>query len=140
MARQESFTGYSDYSDRGSASDAEGMESLNPQFDLLGRLISASEVRHRVISHNLANVNTPNYRRMDVSFEEELARELTGKGRQSATPQVVMSAGHAVRSDGNNVDIDKEIGQLNKNAMLQQTYLQLLGNHLEQMRLAIQGS
>jgi hypothetical protein len=29
---------------------------------------------------------------------------------------------------------------MNKNAMLQQTYVQLLGSHLERMRLAIEGS
>ena len=46
--------------------DCDVMESLNSQFDLLGRLIDATEVRHRAISNNLANVNTPNYRRMDV--------------------------------------------------------------------------
>ena len=39
------------------------METMNSQFDLLGRLIQASEMRQRVISNNLANVNTPNYRR-----------------------------------------------------------------------------
>ena len=56
-----------------------------------------------------------------------------------ATPEVVATPGLTARADGNNVDIDREIGQLNKNAMLQQTYVQLLSTYLEQMRLAIQG-
>lgn len=115
------------------------MQSLNPQFDLLGRLISATDLRQRVISHNLANVNTPNYHRLDVNFETVLAQELSGKSGVSATPQIVETPGLTARADGNNVDIDQEIGQLNKNAMLQQTYIQLLGTHLEQMRTAIEG-
>ncbi len=116
------------------------MQSLNPQFDLLGRLISATELRQRVISNNLANVNTPNYRRMDVDFETQLAKELQGNTNIMATPEVVATPGLTARADGNNVDIDREIGQLNKNAMLQQAYVQLLGSHLAQMRLAIEGS
>lgn len=116
------------------------MQSINSQFDLLGRLIEASEMRQRVISNNLANVNTPNYRRIDVNFEEQLAQELEGQSMGKATPEIVQTAGLKTKADGNNVDVDLEIGQLNKNAMLQQAYIQLLGSHLAQMRLAIEGS
>ena len=116
------------------------MQSLNPQFDLLGRLISATELRQQVISNNLANVNTPNYRRLDVDFETQLAQELSGKSQSATTPEIMETPGLTVRADGNNVDIDREIGQLNKNAILQQTYIQLLGSQLQQMRLAIEGS
>ncbi len=118
------------------------MQSLNPQFDVLGRLISAADVRQRVISQNIANVNTPNYRRMDVEFESLLAQELSAPGKAAITAQPIISqtAGLATRADGNNVDIDQEIGQLNKNALLQQVYLQLLGTEMNQMRLAIEGS
>ena len=116
------------------------MESLNPHFDLLGRLISATEMRQRVISNNIANVNTPNYQRIDIDFEQQLARELNGTSFEEASPAVVLTPGLTARADGNNVNIDREIGQLNKNAMLQQAYLQLLGSQMEQMRLAIQGS
>lgn len=116
------------------------MQSLNPQFDLLGRLINAAETRHRVISNNIANVNTPNYRRLDVSFEEQLAQEMAGGTSMQAQPEIVQTQGLVARADGNNVDIDREIGQLNKNAMLQQTWIQLLASEMEQMRLAISGS
>jgi flagellar basal-body rod protein FlgB len=139
-ATEESYNGSSDCSDHPDCVDADLMQSFSPQFDLLGRLISATDLRQRVISNNLANVNTPNYQRLDVEFETQLAQELTGKTHASAAPEIVTTMGLAARADGNNVDIDQEIGQMNKNAMLQQTYLQLLGNHLEQMRLAIGGS
>jgi flagellar basal-body rod protein FlgB len=122
------------------SADADDMQSFNPQFDLLSRLISATDLRQRVISNNLTNVNTPNYQRLDVDFETQLAQELTGHSSQVAAPRIVEVRGLTSRADGNNVDIDREIGHLGKNAMLQQTYLQLLGSHLEQMRLAIEGS
>ena len=136
----ESFAGCSDFRDGDYFADAADMQSLNPQFDLLGRLINAAETRHRVISNNIANVNTPNYRRLDVSFEEQLAREMVGGASTAAQPEIVQTAGLVARADGNNVDIDREIGQLNKNAMLQQTWIQLLASEMEQMRLAISGS
>ena len=116
------------------------MQSINSQFDLLGRLIEASEMRQRVIANNLTNVTTPNYRRMDVEFELQLAQELQGHGVGQASPEIVETPGLKTKADGNNVDVDREIGQLNKNAMLSQAYIQLLGNNLAQMRLAIEGS
>ena len=116
------------------------MQSLNPQFDLLGRLISATDLRQKVISNNLANIHTPNYKRMDVNFETQLAKEIKSGSLGESSPDLVLTPGLIARADGNNVDIDREIGQMNKNAMLQQTYIQLLGTHLEQMRLAIEGS
>jgi len=140
LARRGRFAGCSDCSDGLVCADAGIMRPLDPQFELLGRLINATDLRQRVISNNLANVNTPNYRRMDVDFETQLAQELSGRSHTAASPEVVQTTGLTARADGNNVDVDKEIGQLNKNAMLQQTYIQLLGTHLEQMRLAIGGS
>jgi flagellar basal-body rod protein FlgB len=140
LATGASSDGYSDWSGDSDCADADLMQSFIPQFDLLGRLVSATELRQRVISNNLANVNTPNYQRLDVEFETALAQELKGNSQTTASPQVVATQGLTARADGNNVDIDQEIGQMNKNAMLQQTYLQLLGSQLEQMRLAIGGS
>ena len=116
------------------------MDSFNAQFDLLSRLISASDLRQRVISNNITNVNTPNYRRLDVDFEKQLAQEIQGKSQHTAQAEIVATKGLTARADGNNVDIDHEMGQMSKNAMLQQTYIQLLGSNLEQMRIAIEGS
>jgi flagellar basal-body rod protein FlgB len=119
------------------------MQSLNPQIDLLGRLISATETRQKVISHNLANVNTPEYRRLEVDFESQLSAELArgdSGGSMPVQATIRESTGRTARADGNTVDVDQEIGELNKNALLQQMYLQLLGTELSQMRLAIEGS
>lgn len=118
------------------------MQPLNSHLDLLGRLINASEERQKVISQNIANVNTPFYKRLEYNFEDQLAKELErGAGDlEGVNAQIRRTDGLPSRSDGNNVDIDREIGEMNKNAILQQTYLRLLGHELAQMRLAIQGS
>ena len=113
------------------------------QFDLLSQLLDASELRHRVISQNVANVNTPGYQRLAVSFEEELAQRLTSNDANETLgdliPEVYEEQGLPVRADGNNVDIDKEMGQLSKNSLLYQTYAQVLVSRLSMMRSAISG-
>ena len=43
---------------------------------LFDRLLTAAALRSRVIAANVANQNTPDYRRRDVSFEERLVAEL----------------------------------------------------------------
>ncbi len=121
--------------------DSDDMSMFNNHFDLLTRLVAASEQRQQVISHNIANVNTPKYRRLELDFESALAAEIRrGKkvGASEATPAVIQTQGLPSRADGNNVDIDKEIGQLGKNALLQQVYLQLMGTEMSQMRRAME--
>ena len=43
------------------------------QVDLLTRLLAASEQRQQVISNNIANVNTPEYRSLELQFDDALA-------------------------------------------------------------------
>jgi flagellar basal-body rod protein FlgB len=107
--------------------------------ELLTRLMEVSDMRHRVVSQNLANVNTPGYRRLTVNFEDELAKEiLSGSGADlTREPEIVPDNSRPARADGNNVDVDLELGELQRNAMLYQTYAQLLAAQFATMRMAI---
>ena len=115
--------------------------SVTPsQFHLISKLMDASAIRQRVVGQNIANVNTPGYTAREVDFESQLAEQLrAGSEPGDVVPQIRLSEGAAVRSDGNNVDIDHEIGQLNKNGMLYHTYVQVLTTKISQMRSAITG-
>ncbi len=112
------------------------------QFDLLAKLLDVANVRHRTIAQNVANVNTPGYHRLEISFEDSLARELGrpgGKTVAKLSPKVIEARGAAERADGNNVDIDAEMGHLTKNALLHNAYAQILANKIATMRSAITG-
>ncbi len=112
------------------------------QFDMLSRLLDMAELRHRVIAQNVANVNTPGYRQMDISFETAFAGQLNQGGESASlqvTPKLIQGAGGRDRADGNNVDIDMEMGRLNKNALLYNAYTQVLASQLSAMRSAISG-
>lgn len=103
--------------------------------------MDVADLRHRVISQNLANVNTPGYRRMDVEFEKQLAQEMSrpaASGRSSVSPEIVEDDSSSMRADGNNVDIDREIGHLGKNAILFQMYSQLLKSQFDTMKRAVE--
>lgn len=121
------------------------MEIVPTQFDMMQKLMETGLQRHKVISHNLANVNTPGYKRLDVSFEDQLGALLAKSGStepdglDQLTARVFEEKGLAQRADGNNVDVDKEVGQLEKNSLLYQTYSQLLSSKLAMMRSAIRG-
>ena len=54
-------------------------------------------------------------------------------------PEMRQTEGLAERSDGNNVDIDMEMGQLTKNSILFETYSQILATKLGMLRSAISG-
>lgn len=87
--------------------------------NVLDKAADASWTRYEVISNNIANVNTPNYKRKDVQFESYLMRELIGSGTMEERVSN-MNLNHingtiytdnatlSYRLDGNNVDIETE--------------------------------
>ena len=114
------------------------MDTTIPGLDLMSRTLDAAALRHRVIAQNVANVNTPGYRRREVAFEAELAREVGAGGGPPAAPKVVVADGPE-RVDGNTVDIDQEMNALGKNALLYQAAAQILTSRVATYRAAITG-
>ena len=120
--------------------DTTGMDGTNLQLDLLSRVLDASSLRHRVIANNVANINTPNFQRLTVTFEDDLAKAVArGSSPATVRPQVVEDTSGAARVDGNTVDIDQEMGQLAKNSLLYAAAAQILASRIASMRSAISG-
>lgn len=114
------------------------MFPIPQRLDQLAGLMGATQLRHGVISQNLANVHTPGYHRLDVQFEELLTEHLKGEATSGEMPQPIVyeEQGLNERPDGNNVDVDREITEMNRNAMMFQTYSQLLASQYDLMRRA----
>ena len=121
--------------------------------DLLQKAMSIREERHRVIAGNIANLNTPGYRPVDINFRETLDRALSGRAvfygavtHPRHIPIIhkrpaVMESNVQLRSDRSGVDIDYEMGELTKNTLLYTTYgtllrrrFQLVSNMLRNLR------
>jgi flagellar basal-body rod protein FlgB len=113
------------------------------KIELLTRLLDVAAMRQDVIAQNVANVNTPGYAIMEVNFEDTLREALSSSDWRErlsgVTAEVAPSAKAAERSDGNNVDVDLEMGRLQKNGLCFQAYTQMLANELSQFRAAISG-
>ena len=114
-----------------------------PQIvDYLHAGLKAAALRQSVIANNIANFNTPQYRRAEVEFERRLAEAIaTGRPvRVDEVPlEIVRPMNRPTDARGNDVDLETEVGEMVKNNALYKTYLRLLGRTYRQMELAIRG-
>ncbi|HEY3863206.1 MAG TPA: flagellar basal body rod protein FlgB [Verrucomicrobiae bacterium] len=109
------------------------------------KMLDVSLLRHQAIASNLANVETPNYKRMDVSasFEEQL-RQAVASGNtseiSSLQPSLAVDANSVTgRSDGNTVQLETEMLKLNENTVENTLETQLVSSDLARLRMAITG-
>ncbi len=100
-------------------------------INVLDKAADASALRNEAISNNLANIDTPGYKRQDVSFAAELEEALRHSRFESLDDKVgslrldrlrgrqyTDAEGYSYRLDGNNVDIETENAELAKNNLL----------------------
>ena len=112
---------------------------VDPTTATLVQMLDATAKRHRVLSNNLANVDTPGYIRKDMSFENELAEAVSAGHPESAQFTVTEDTSDLPRADGNNVNVEKELSEMNKNSMTHQMALQLLQSKMAMERIAVTG-
>lgn len=109
------------------------------------KMLDASVMRHEAIASNLANVETPNYKRLDVSpsFESQLSQAVASNDPdQIAAAKPALSVDTSAvsgRSDGNTVLLETEMMKLNQNMVEHTLETQLVSNSLMKMRIAITG-
>lgn len=102
--------------------------SVFDYINVLDRAADAAALRNEIISNNIANADTPGYKRQDVSFEKELDRALgysryetmdskVGNLKSSELRAKVYTdaPGFSYRLDENNVDMDAENAYLAEN-------------------------
>ncbi|MFN3191424.1 MAG: flagellar basal body rod protein FlgB [Aureliella sp.] len=115
------------------------MTGIFSQINLLGNALGAADQNHRVLSANVANVNTPGYKTKQLDFQQLMDRLESRDSQRHMIGEVEVSdvEGLAERVDGNNVDLEKELSALKKNAMAYQAYTQLMSSKLGTMRKAM---
>ncbi len=116
-----------------------------PSYVATKKMIDATALRHEAISSNLANLETPNYRRIDVApnFAQELKSALgtQDSGRIASLNPALAEDSSALAStrDGNNVELETELMNLNQNTVEHALETQLVSGSLLKLRLAITG-
>jgi flagellar basal-body rod protein FlgB len=133
------------------------------QVSILQKALSAASLRHKVISNNIANVNTPKFKRSEVSFENQLAAAMDSKSTSAPSllartherhlplqsksqtsslnvePTVNTITSNSFRTDDNNVDIDSEMAGLAKNSIYYNSVADQISKYFSNIKSAING-
>lgn len=111
---------------------------------LLEKAVSGASLRHKAILNNIANANTPGYKRVDVDFKTSLKKFLDEgldnrslKELRSISVDINREENTSLRTDGNNVDIEKEMALLAKNSLEYDYYMSLLSRKVRMIKSVI---
>lgn len=118
-------------------------------INVLDKAADASWKRNEVISNNIANVDTPGYKRKDVQFETYLHSALLGDNSLDSrvanadldtleATQYTDNAGLSYRLDGNNVDIDTESANLAQNQIKYYTLIDSMSQEFSRLKAVLQ--
>jgi len=128
---------------------------------VLTQAMAGYSARNTAIANNIANADTPGYKRVDVTFESALA-DAVGADRErlkmdvgssisaidgsdvtrqvdEVAPNVMSTDTTTMRVDGSNVDPDDEMARLSANQLASSTVVSLLDKRFQQFRTAITG-
>lgn len=129
----------------------------NKTQTVLQQSMDAASLRNDVIANNIANVETPGFKRSEVIFEQEMKKVLENatnydKLRLTNSKHIPINQTHSqspvevrkldeltLRNDGNNVDIDVEMANMSKNKIYYDAVSQSMSNEIKLLRLAITG-
>ncbi len=113
---------------------------------LARKLLDAAALRQEAIASNVANAETPGYRRLDVApdFVQQLkacaAQGDLGSAGAVLRPQLVEDASaRSLRPDGNSVEIERELLAMNRNAVEYDYLSEIVSRNLKQLKQAITG-
>jgi flagellar basal-body rod protein FlgB len=126
---------------------------------LLEKALDGLSLRQQAISNNMANVDTPNFKATEVSFEDDLHAALKRQPSADSLELRTSDARHigafepvdvdsvqarstqllttSMRNDGNNVDVDREMTRLAETQLFFQAATQLVNVKFNQLKQAI---
>ena len=124
-----------------------------PVLNVLQKGLEGSSLRQQVLSNNVANIDTPNFKRSDVDFQTVLGVALGDKSGGLAlkltSPQhisgvtdgnssgIVTDQTTSMRNDGNNVDIDQEMSNVAENGLYYNSLTQAISLQLSLLKMVI---
>lgn len=128
------------------------MKILGNNIEILNRTLDSLWLRNKVINHNIANVNTPNYKRLTVNFEDKLKEAMANRIKLNITnekhitrdrdlsqmkPSITVDRSRSYRFDGNNVNIDVESAELAKNSIMYNAVVNQITSEFDRLKNAI---
>lgn len=129
------------------------LQSLYGNNKIMEKALDASLARNDTISQNLANIDTSNYKRKDVAFEQYFNESLNSlEGNMTDKRHIAINSDDmdeiqptitqdnsdvSMRIDGNNVDIDSEMAYLAKNTIKYNALVQMINSNFSKIKNVI---
>ena len=110
-----------------------------------------SAAKHKAISNNISNVDTPNFKRQDVkpTFREVYQQQLESNKTDTRHIEFSnvthnigfksISTNHTYSHNGNNVDIDREMSELAQNQIYYYTLIDQLSGKFQSIKNVVKG-
>ena len=123
----------------------EGLFS-QPNYVAAKKLLDVTELRHQAIASNLANIETPHYKRIDVApnFATQLSQAVESRDARRIDhlePELARDLqAVSTRKDGNNVQLESELLRLTRTFLEHQLETQLVSGSMLRLRLALTGT
>ena len=112
-------------------------------LQIASKLLDAAVLRHEAIAANIANAETPGYRRVDIApdFATQLKASIArGDPVSGLQPSLGTDPhAHTVRPDGNSVELEHELLEMNRNSAEHEFLSQVVSFNLKQLKMAISG-
>lgn len=120
--------------------------SQSTNFALAAKLLDAAVMRQEAIATNIANAETPGFRRLDLApdFSRQLQARMSQGGRPAdiaaLQPQLkVDEFSRSMRPDGNTVEVEREMLEMNRNTVGYEFLTDYVSNSFKSLHLAITG-
>ena len=106
------------------------MNIIPPSIETMQKALDVRAAAQRVIASNIANIDTPGFTARQVDFEASMNNALT----DLESPTVITDSTTPSRSlDGNNVDLETELGAMSRNKTMYNLVSQLMANKFRSM-------
>ncbi|EIJ81505.1 flagellar basal body rod protein FlgB [Bacillus methanolicus PB1] len=129
------------------------MKLFSSTFSILENALNYSSLKQKVISQNIANVDTPNYKAKDVSFKSMFQQEFNSsfenyrtdkrhfrfEGSSTGNSPVVTKKNLSYSQNGNSVDIDHEMADLAANQIYYNALIERLNGKFASLQSVIKG-
>lgn len=117
------------------------------RIPLLEKEMDAFSVRNKAIASNIANIGTPNYKRLDVSFEKDLSDAISDANNSvdlsdkvdQVEPEIEIDPANQNGNGANNIDIDHEMAELAKNQLNFSLASKLIGETFQMLDKSANG-
>ena len=129
------------------------LNQINNNIQMLNKALDGIWLKDKAINHNISNVNTPNYKRLTVNFEDKLKNAMDNRETKlnrthdkhlpisrnlnDMEPEISTDKGYSYRFDKNNVDIDTESAELAKNTIMYNAVVSQTADEFEKIKNVI---